>query len=217
MFDIFESHEYRPPVFENMQMEISDIDNDISSDIDNLLANRFDSLYIKDVYKKRHIAVEIIYPRIQYNHHKVLLKSPDYFRFLLSLYPFTSDLENVEKIVVRPRHVVLGNVELMGLYLHRKEILVIYLHQPHFYSLKTSRFAQFAEFTPLTHILQAKVINTQNTEDNSYLIPPLWYMLSLIEASHSDKVDKFLLRCDTTTKLQAALDEISFFYGRHGY
>ncbi len=49
MFDIFESHEYRPPVFENMQMEISDIDNDISSDIDNLLANRFDSLYLKDV------------------------------------------------------------------------------------------------------------------------------------------------------------------------
>ena len=62
MFDIFESHEYKPPVFENMQMEISDIDNDISSDIDNLLANRFDSLYLKDVYKKQHIAVEIIYP-----------------------------------------------------------------------------------------------------------------------------------------------------------
>lgn len=217
MFDIYESHEYRPPVFDTMQMEISDIDNDISSDIDNLLANRFDSLYLKDVYKKHNTAVEIIYPRIQYNHHKVLLKSPDYYRFLLSLYPFASDLENVAKIVVRPRHVVLGNVELMSLYLHRKKILVIYLHQPHFYSLKTSRFAQFAEFTPLHHILQSKIVNTQNTENDPYLIPPLWYMLSLIEASPSDKVDKFLLRCDTTSKLQAILDEISFFYRRHGY
>ncbi len=217
MFDIFESHEYRPPVFENMQMEISDIDNDISSDIDNLLANRFDSLYLKDIYKRQNSAIEIIYPRIQYSHHRVLLKSPDYFRFLLSLYPFASDLENVAKIVIRPRHVVLGNVELMGLYLHRKKIMVIYLHQPHFYSLKTSRFARFAEFTPLAYMLQSKVINSQNSENDPYLIPPLWYMLSVIEASPLDKVDKFLLRCDTTSKLQAALDEISFFYGRHGY
>ncbi len=95
--------------------------------------------------------------------------------------------------------------------------MVIYLHQPHFYSLKTSRVARFAEFIPLAYMVQSKVINPQNSENDPYLIPPLWYMLSVIEATPTDKVDKFLLRCDTTSKLQAALDEISFFYGRHGY
>ena len=50
MFDIYGSYEYNPSIFDNMQMEINDIDDDISSDIENLLANRFDSLYLKDIY-----------------------------------------------------------------------------------------------------------------------------------------------------------------------
>jgi hypothetical protein len=99
MFDIYGSYEYNPSIFDNMQMEINDIDDDISSDIENLLANRFDSLYLKDIYKKNNICIDIIYPSVQYGHHRVLLKSPDYIRFLLSLYPFSSDLENLQKIV----------------------------------------------------------------------------------------------------------------------
>jgi len=217
MFCIYGSYEYNPSIFDNMQMEINDIDDDISSDIENLLANRFDSLYLKDIYKKNNICIDIIYPRVQYGHHRVLLKSPDYIRFLLSLYPFPSDLENLQKIVLRPRHIILGNVELMSLYLQQKKILVVYLHHPHFYSLKTSRFAQFSELTPMIHMLQGKIMKTNMHENDPYLIPPLWYMVSIIESSSENKVDKFLLRCDSSSKLRAVLDEISFFYGRHGY
>ncbi|HQQ51187.1 MAG TPA: hypothetical protein PLZ29_08305, partial [Spirochaetota bacterium] len=71
MFDIYGSYEYNPSIFDNMQMEINDIDDDISSDIENLLANRFDSLYLKDIYKKNNICIDIIYPRVQYGHHRV--------------------------------------------------------------------------------------------------------------------------------------------------
>ncbi|HOT20536.1 MAG TPA: hypothetical protein PLX22_11370, partial [Spirochaetota bacterium] len=88
---------------------------------------------------------------------------------------------------------------------------------PHFYSLKTSRFAQFSELTPMIHMLQGKIMKTNMHENDPYLIPPLWYMVSIIESSSENKVDKFLLRCDSSSKLRAVLDEISFFYGRHGY
>lgn len=217
MFNTQGTPEFSPHIFDDMQMEISDIENDISTDIDDLIAGRFDSLYCMDVYKKHHISIEIIYPRMQYARHKMLVKSPDYFRFLLSLYPFDSDLENIQKIVIRPRHVVLGGVELVGLYLHKKKVLTTYLHQPHFYSLKASRFAEYSELTSLMHVWQEKKSKAHINEHDPLLIHPLWYMLSIIEPSSYEKVDKFLLRCAAAPKVAAALDEVSFYYTQHGY
>jgi hypothetical protein len=225
MFDI---HEYYNENVQNiessdLQVEVGDIDEDISCDIDSLLKNRFSSLYLRDRFKKNKNTIELIYPRISYTHHRALLKSADHIRFLLSLYPYKSDLENIEKIVLKPRHVVLGSVELMSLYIRKKKIIVLYLHQPHMYRLHDSTMREYAEFMPMniqSLLKDGQITNTVNTQKKDELkIPPLWYIMSLIQSSNDDRIDKFFIKRDGkfSSRVSATLDEISFFYARHGY
>ena len=225
MFDIHDYYNESAQHIEHsdLQVEVGDIDEDISTDIDSLLKNRFDSLYLKDKFKKGGNTIELIYPRISYSHHRALIKSPDHIRFLLSLYPYKSDLENVEKIVLKPRHVILGSVELMSLYMRKNKILVLYLHQPHMYRLQESSMREYAEFMPLniqSLLKDNQIANTVNTQKKDELkIPPLWYVLSLIQSSDDDRIDKFFIKRSGKfgNKISATLDEISFFYARHGY
>jgi len=200
MFDIHDYYNDSLQSIEDtdLQVEVGDIDEDISSDIDSLLKNRFDSLYLKDKFKKHASTIELIYPRIAYSHHRALIKSPDHIRFLLSLYPYKSDLENIEKIVLKPRHVVLGSVELMSLYMRQKKILVLYLHQPHMYRLHDSSMREYAEFMPMniqSLLKDGQIANTVNTQKKDELkIPPLWYIMSLIQTSDDDRIDKFFIK-----------------------
>jgi len=225
MFDIHDYYNDSLQSIEDtdLQVEVGDIDEDISSDIDSLLKNRFDSLYLKDKFKKHTSTIELIYPRISYSHHRALIKSPDHIRFLLSLYPYKSDLENIEKIVLKPRHVVLGSVELMSLYMRQKKILVLYLHQPHMYRLHDSSMREYAEFMPMniqSLLKDGQISNTVNTQKKDELkIPPLWYIMSLIQSSDDDRIDKFFIKRGGKfgSRISATLDEISFFYARHGY
>jgi hypothetical protein len=202
---------------------IGSVEEDISVDIDNLLKNRFDKLYIRDKFKRNHFNIEIIHPKLSYLGFRSLILGPDYIRFLLSLYPYKSDLENIDKIVIRPRHIEINDVELMSIYMRKKKILVLYLHHPHFYSLIDSKIKEYAEFIPAnlfelssTQINDCKKVRTLKT---NVKIPALWYIMSIICHSEDDKIDKFLLKIDEKNdrKIQMNLDEISFYYSQHGY
>ncbi len=198
-------------------------DDEIAVEIDALLAARFDPLYQRDKFKVGAAGVEIIHPALAYPGRRALVKGPDYVRFLLSLYPQKSDLESVEKIVLRPRHVELGDIELMALYLRNRRILVLYLYVPHFYVVGESKFREYAEFAPckLNDIVGGSQTGPGRmaAASSTVKVPPLWYILSMISPSPDPGVDKFLVKKEREhyEKISAMLDEVSYFYARHGY
>ncbi|MDY6932597.1 MAG: hypothetical protein SVZ03_00065 [Spirochaetota bacterium] len=224
MFDIEEYYkEYNIQDASHIQIEIDDIESYINNDIDNLLKNRFDKLYLRDKFKYNKSGIDIIYPRISYNANRSLVKGADHIRFLLSLYPRKGDLDNIEKIVLRPRHVEVENIELMSLYIRRRRILVIYLHHPHLYSLKNSKFGEYSEFLPLhlPGLFDKELFENSATfiRGADIKISSLWYIISIISYSPDNKIDKFLIRNNNKNDrvISKALDEISFYYSRHGY
>ncbi len=221
MFDIRDYYrDQKNPFDEDTSGSIGELEEDISHDIDNILRNRFDSPYLKDRFKHGHSVVEIIYPRISYQGGRSAMKGPDYVRSMLSLYPSKSDIENVEKIVLRPRHVEFADIELMALYLRRRRILVFYLHHPHVYPLTSARFMQYAELVPGTAAgALSGPDGRKGAEKPEHGMPPLWYVLSMISPSSDASIDKFFVRTNPhnqgeTTRL---IREISYYYSRHGY
>src|SRR3990172_4288976 len=135
MFDIrdYFENEYK---LSGVRPDIVNIDDDISHDITNLLSNRFSSLYRRGRDKQPGSGGEINYSSLRYPENTRLLLNPDRIRYLLSFYPHKADFCRVDKIVMRPRYIEIGNVELISLYLRRKKILVLYLFHPHFYKMR---------------------------------------------------------------------------------
>ncbi len=206
----------------NDALMIGDIEEDISFDIDSILMNRFDSLYRRDKFKHQSTGIDIIYPRVSFPGGKSLVKGPDHIRNLLSMYPSQSDLHNLEKVVLRPRHIDIGNIELMALYLRKKKILVMYLHHPHSYIPEHSKFNEYAEHAPFDEaaaVPPEAAGSIRTRPGTAVTVPPLWYILSVVLASDENIIDKFFIRKDPskTREISRELDEISFYFSRHGY
>ncbi len=203
------------------EQSTAEIEEDISTDIDNLLRSRFDSLYVRDRFRNGPSAIEILHPRFAYQGNRTLLKGPDHIRYLLSLYPRKSDLNNLEMIVLRPRHVEAGETELMALYLRRRGILVFYLHHPYLFTVDNSRFGEYAEFLSfeIAETFFTGGLPSRSRSENGISIPPLWYTLSIVSRAEDSRIDKFFIRRDRSEspEISRQIDEISFFYSRNGY
>ncbi|HPQ54591.1 MAG TPA: hypothetical protein PK253_15175 [Spirochaetota bacterium] len=221
MFDYRDYSDLDTVENQEIHCEPGNFEDDISHDIDNLLENRFDRLYLTDRFRRNRNSIDIVYPRIQYPGRKLLIKGPDHIRFLLSLYPNTGDFDNIDKIVLRPRYIEIGDIELLALYLRSRKILVLYLHHPFFYSID-SRFSEYTEFLPMTitRLSSAKLFgNPAENHGGGTKIPPLWYILSMVMHTPDTTIDKFFLKrsAGETRSNYQYLTEISFFYSQHGY
>ncbi len=201
--------------------EVVAIDDDLTHDINNLISSRFDGLYLRDRYKHASGVIEILHPGLQYPGSNPLLMGPDRVRSLLSFYPYKSDLAHVDKIVIRPRYIEIGNIELVSLYLRRKKVLVLYLFHPHFYKM---RYARVRESDPsesdLERIMGGGLIDesVHRSDNSDVFVHPLWYFLSVMGAGNDDMIDKFFVKKDVHSgKIYEILCDISSYYSRHGY
>ncbi len=221
MFDIKEYYDSdsRP---RSARPDIVNIDDDLAFDINALLSSRFDSLYRRDRYKHGDAIIEIIHPGLQYPGNNSLLMNPDRVRYLLSFYPNKADFYNIEKIVIRPRFIEIGNIELVGLYLRKKKILVLYLFHPHFYQMRYAGRDGSDEFSGpdmdmvLNDRLTDDIVRREDSQDVH--VHPLWYLLSVIRHGPGDTIDKFLIKkAAVNDSVYEALNDISLYYSRHGY
>ncbi len=230
MFDIREYYQNSDFNQENISNDINNIDLDISSDLDTLLKSRFDNLYKRDKYKTDNNSVDIIYPKLTYPGNRSHILNPDKIRFLLSFYPERDDLNLVEKIVLRPRYIEVGNIELSSLYLWEKKILVLYLTQPYYYTISDLRDDMKDKFVAIDkeRLFNFKqiVVTSGEGEKREIRIFPLWYVLSVIAGynksesrlSQGDDIEKFFLKKTTLdSSTSHLLNDISFYYSRHGY
>lgn len=221
MFDIKEYFENDYKV-RDIRRDIVDIDDDLAHDINAILSSRFDSLYKRDRYKYNDSVIEIIYPALQFPGNSNFILNPDRVRYLLSFYPNKSDFNNVDKIVIRPRLIEVGNIELVSLYIRRKKILVLYLFHPHFYQMRYpdqndhDRAAEPNINTVMKDRLTDNTVLKNDTEDVS--VHPLWYLLSIISHGNDDRIDKFFIRkAALNDRIYEIMNDISFYYSRHGY
>jgi hypothetical protein len=230
MFDIREYYQNSNFDQENVNNDINSIDLDITSDLDTLLKSRFDNLYKRDKYKTDSNSVDIIYPKLTYPGNRSHILNPDKIRFLLSFYPVKKDLKLVEKIVLRPRYIEVGSIELSTLYLPEKKILVLYLTQPYHYTISDLSENMKDTFMAINieKLFNFKQIITTSGEGEKKEIRifPLWYVLSMISShyksndpsSQGEKIEKFFLKKTTPdNSVFHLLNDISFYYSRHGY
>jgi hypothetical protein len=194
------------------------VDDEIAADIDLILLNRFAPLYRKERYKSRKHVIEIFSPKVDYIGSKFLMKNADQIRFLLSLYPEKRDLAGIDKIILRPRHIEAGRVELMALFLRKTKTLVHYLYVPHTYDIMRSKASIYNEY--LQYDIPRMINRQYNGADHEsdMMIPSLLYIISMIGSS-GNEVDKFFLRHQTSDSdvILAQLDEISDLYSYQGY
>lgn len=220
MFDIREYYNCSGISRQSIDSEILEIDTDLASDIDTLISDKKRSLYITDRYKTRDFTIDIIYPQLGYPGNQTLLMNPDRLRFLLSFYPYKGDLEKIDKIVLRPRYVEAGNVELAALYLKKKKILVLYLTHPGGQSEDRSANDRFISVS-LENLIDSKIIEDSIDKKNASgagRIPLLWNILAVINPSAEGESDKFFIKRDKISNREyIALNDISYFYYRHGY
>jgi hypothetical protein len=217
MFDIQEYYS-EGRVRENGEriFSIEEVEEDISQDIDILLKNRFGRLYLTDRYKRLGRTIDIIYPALNYPEKRSLIMTADKVRFQLSLYPEKDHLENIDRVVLRPRFVEINSIELSSLYIRKDRILVLYLTHPHMYGRLQSAGTSASEFISVE--LQNLSVAGRLQQARSG-IHPLWHYISLIAGNDSGAaIDKFFIRKTPVNDADyRSLLDISYFFSRHGY
>jgi hypothetical protein len=193
------------------------IDFELVSDISDLVAGEAGRLYLNDRYRNKGVLVEIMYPADSHASLYSRMLSPERLRFLLSLYPRRIDLQRLSRIVIRPRYIEAGEIELAALYIKSSRTLVLYL--------TSSGFGSGGEGDPefvsesLEKITLSKIItDSLDSGRDGSAIPALWNIISIIDPDGEDGVEKFFIRrTDAGERLVAALYEISEHYTALGY
>ena len=181
------------------------IEENISADIDELLKNRFQKLYLTDRYKYAMSSIEIVYPALDYPGKRPFFLTPDKLRFYLSSYPAKEELRVLKRIVIRPRYIEINDVELAALYLRESQILVLYMTDPSYMNntaLQTEGF-----------------VSVDLPKLSKLNLHPIWHYISVIaQQTKNTGIEKFFVRKDRTNGLTAQdLVDMSYFYSRHGY
>jgi hypothetical protein len=223
MFDIQEYYTNSIHVHEDDYLVNFDaIEDDISNDVKKIVSSRDNSAYLTDCFKYRSHRIDILYPKLEYPGKKTLLKGPDHIRFWLSVYPLKKNLHKINKIVLRPKHIEINNIELMALYIRELKTLVHYLYYPHSYNVDSEFLNVHKKFMPydLTRMVDNNYLGLgKKSDENSLVIPPLLYFISTIKETSCNDIDKFFLRLHTSRShaVLKTLDEISYHYSRNGY
>ena len=221
MFDIKEYYNNYEP--QELTHDINDIEHDIKENIDSLLKFQFNRFYKSDRFRYIDHNIDIYYPKLEYKGNPTIIANPDKIRFLLSFYPRKRDLLSIDKIILKPTYVEIGNIELISLYLQRKKVLVFYLYHPHMYKVKNDFFDLDENAAQhIKDLVNSSNINSESNVVRSHMyIHPLWHILSLIkpdEKKNFHSIDKFLIKKDViNTKIYQLLNDISYYYNKHGY
>jgi len=219
MFDIREYYYCNTGSSDAIKYNTADIDDEIVSYIDSLLVDSVGSLYLCDRYKHNDSIIDIIYPRQAYPKNQTLIFTPDRLRFLLSFYPYKGDFSKVSKIVLRPRYIEAGNIELAAIYLKKKKILMLYITHPLGYTNSSEESDKFISVS-LENIMNTKIIRDSIDRNGKHKnnIPYLWNILACISPDDKDDMEKFFIKIDKADpKLYHLLNDISHFYSKHGY
>ena len=195
------------------------IDGELASDIRNLLAGAGSSLYMCDRYKNAGATVEILYPAAAHPALYSYMLSPERIRFLLSLYPRRIDLQRINRIVIRPRYIEAGEIELAALYMKINRTLVLYLTSTGFGSGLADPDSDFVSAS-LEKITLSKIVtdSIEGGVPGNVKVPSLWNIISVVDPDGESEMEKFFIRRpDAESRVISLLCEISGHFTGLGY
>jgi len=214
MFDI---HEY---YLGETGGSLSEIEEQVAEEIDALVKTP-SSQYTVDRFKKHDLCINILTPSLDYPNGRLDYIDSATIRFQLSIYPEIEKITSLETVIIRPRHIECGGVELVSLYIPVKKSIVLYLHCPHNYTFENYRYNVKTEPFNLASIGDPHERGAGISEKKGADLPPLMYVLSMISRRGADDmvIDKFLFRTDSfpDQNMLVLLDEMSMFYSKNGY
>ncbi len=224
MFDINEYYIEKDLIRENdTRLDIMPYtpESAIESDIHRIIHGSDESDYSALRFKRNFHAINIFTPELYCPFAGEFSIHPDYFRFLLSVYPDAEDLLSIQNIIFRPRYVESGGVQLVSLYSTQYQTLLLYFSYPHAYSYSDYNFFTNRNTEiDISSITDHHYLGTAAGRDETLLtIPPLFYIIKMISRCPNNSIDKYLLRLGSSVDSQkiTLLEEISCFYNRHGY
>lgn len=224
MFDIIEYYNNNLTQKSSSELELTTtIDDEIVYEIEKIINTKNLNLYVTDHYKyDKHHCIEILTPSREYSPGQKFLKTPDYIRFLLSMYPNKKQLANIDRIILRPKYINNDKTELVALFIHEIKTLVQYISYPHDYMLESETFEKYSKFVPynLTRMINNNFLGLGKAIDEEQVkIPPLLYVISKIIYKPGSEIDKFFLRLNIDKNYDTVrlLEEISSFYSQYGY
>lgn len=195
------------------------IDGELASDIRSLLSGAGSGLYLCDRYKNAGAIIEILYPSAAHPALYNYMLSPERIRFLLSLYPRRIDLQRIRRIVLRPRYIEAGEIELAALYMKVNRTLVLYLTSSGFGTGSSGQDPEFVSAS-LDKITLGKIVtdSIDTSGDRNAGIPALWNIISVIDPEGEGEMEKFFIRRPGTgSSMISTLSEISGYYTGLGY
>lgn len=195
------------------------INEELSADIENLLVSAGGTMYLCDKYKNSGVSIDLIYPVHQHPDLYSYMPSPDRMRFVLSLYPYRSDLSRVHKIVVRPRYIEAGDIELAALYVKENRTIVLYLSHPFSHGENMDGSRKFVSAS-LDKISGSKIIgdSIESSNGDRAKVPVLWNIISVVDPEGDGEMEKFFLKRDhARTRDYSILTDLSYYYKRLGY
>lgn len=198
------------------------IESYIDDDVEDILEGQKSDLYRTDTYKYHDTFIRILTPALPYPRHRGLIAGVDQVRFLLSFYPVKSHFSILDTILLRPRQIETGSIELSALYMHSRKMLVLYLSHPHVYRVNDQ------QFYPSSSILsfsippynQNQTLGNRDDKTDGVNIPPLWYYINMIHNTeeYQDGMEKFFIQKNGVhNTIEQKIADISHFYTRHGY
>jgi len=225
MFDIREYYNSSNYGQQGIESDILEIGHDIVSEIDDILINSSENLYLTDRYKTGEHLIDIIYPAAGYPGPQTFVPSPDRIRFFLSFYPYKEDFRKIDRIVLRPRYIEAGNIELAALYIKKQRALILYLTHPASYGIsnskdENSRFISISIENLMDNKIIEDTINKSNkvAEKGETRIPSIWDIISLVDPHGDGVMDKFFIKSpEPDSKTFKALTDISYYYSSRGY
>lgn len=207
-----------PDIMKPAIRRFDSIDDEIANDVDLISRNRISRLYDVERYKCLDHSIAILFPVVEHPSAANIIKSRDSMRFLLSLYPEKKDLRAIDRIIMRPRHIEAGGIELMALYIRASKTLVHYLYAPHSYDIGAMNTSVYNEQTAfeINRVVNRNVKHIPRDEEHQ--VQPLLYILSLIDIA-GNPVDKFFVKTDPNDNagIISQINDVSDYYARHGY
>jgi hypothetical protein len=195
----------------------------ISDEIEHILFSPQKSGYktVRFRKKKLDIGIDIHTPTLYCPFGDDKVQGPDYIRFLLSVYPDTKDLQKIRHIIVRPRFVEAGGVEVVALYFPKPATLSLYISTPQNYNTGNLNFFEEKDLgIDVSSITNPHFLGAKPQDSKSHLtIPHLFYILKMIAYKKDETIDKFLLKIDQHSFNEniELYKKISNFYSQQGY
>ena len=177
--------------------------------------------YEKDLFRNESHQIEVFYPKTSYDQNTKYLLTGNGIRSLLSMYPLKEKLQNISNIIIKPKYIKKDNIELTAMFIRKTGTLILYLTPTYYYEIENSE-NQIQNKKISTSIEKYsfgnRIVNFANLEEKNPTIHPLWHILSTIEKSDKEHIDKFFLRNNkTSTKENKLLNQISNYYEDRGY